>query len=322
MTQVDLPALTAVTACPVCSSEGDLLYQAMHDRLGTLPGDWNYLRCRATDCGHLWMNPAIRADMLGWAYASYFTHDDSGPAVKVSLAGKVLREAGHWLAGLGPEWHRRKALFLPKGHGGRALDIGCGRGELLEELAARGWIVEGVEMDPVAARETSNRLGLKVHVGAIADVEPGGMYDAIVLQHVIEHLPQPKADLERLASWLAPGGTITLVTPNARSRLHARFGRSWRELDVPRHLHVFTPESLCHLGDQAGLEVSLATSAAVNHGIWLASTLIKQHGKATGGKLTPPLLLGCYFELVRGAAAHRRNPASGEELVAVLRRRD
>jgi hypothetical protein len=54
---------------------------------------------------------------------------------------------------------------------------------------------------------------------------------------------------------LRPGGLVTLLTPNAVSRMHARFGRHWRGLEAPRHLRIFTPPSLAAVVSRSGLEV-------------------------------------------------------------------
>ena len=115
MTDLVIPPLVNVPRCPVCSGEGAILYDGLRDRLGDLPGEWRFRRCNAADCGHLWMDPAIQADHLGWAYQDYFTHDGGAlPSVsRLGPLGATLREAGHWLSGLGPEWRRRKALLVP-----------------------------------------------------------------------------------------------------------------------------------------------------------------------------------------------------------------
>jgi hypothetical protein len=43
---------------------------------------------------------------------------------------------------------------------------------------------------------------------------------------------------------LKPGGQISITTPNFASKGHQIFGRDWFPLDAPRHLALFSPNSL------------------------------------------------------------------------------
>ena len=74
---------------------------------------------------------------------------------------------------------------------GPVLDVGCGRGELLERLKAAG--IEASGSTPTRAwRRAPARPGLEVTVGdAIGHLEslPPGSLGAITAIHVIEHLP-------------------------------------------------------------------------------------------------------------------------------------
>ena len=52
---------------------------------------------------------------------------------------------------------------------GRALDVGCATGRLLEGLRARGWEAYGVETGAAAAAHARERLGLDVRTGSLED---------------------------------------------------------------------------------------------------------------------------------------------------------
>ena len=67
-----------------------------------------------------------------------------------------------------------------------------------------------------------------------------GSYDVVTIWHVLEHLDDPGAALERIHSWLRPRGGLLVGVPNLRS-LQARLGGDrWYHLDVPRHRVHFT----------------------------------------------------------------------------------
>lgn len=137
----------------------------------------------------------------------------------------------------------------------RVLDIGCGNGSFLHLLQRRtGVRGEGLEISPDAAAIARERYGLTVHVAGIDGAEiPAGAYDLITMFHVLEHLRDPRAALDRIASWLAPGGCLLLQVPNLDSWQSAWFGCRWTGIDIPRHLLGFTPRSLALAVKAAGL---------------------------------------------------------------------
>ncbi len=71
-----------------------------------------------------------------------------------------------------------------------------------------------------------------------------GEFDAVVMNNVIEHLPHPVRVFEECARVLKPGGRLVMITPNSNSLGYRRFGGDWRGLEIPRHLHIFSPSSL------------------------------------------------------------------------------
>lgn len=104
---------------------------------------------------------------------------------------------------------------------GPVLDIGCGRGELLELLAALGVEARGVELDPSLAHDAQQR-GFDVVFGdgvelllSLDDESLGG----IALMQVVEHLtPQRLMELVVAAyDKLRPGGRLVMETVNPQS---------------------------------------------------------------------------------------------------------
>ena len=104
---------------------------------------------------------------------------------------------------------------------GPVLDIGCGRGELLELLAEQGTDASGIELDADLAAEGQGR-GLPIsmgdgisHLGAL----PDGSLGAVVLVQVVEHLtPQEVIDLVAIArDKVRDGGMLVMETVNPQS---------------------------------------------------------------------------------------------------------
>lgn len=161
------------------------------------------------------------------------------------------------------ERYRSLAGWFRGGPGtGPVLDIGCGRGELLEVMAELGIDARGVEMDEVLAAGCRSR-GLHVSAGdGLADLarSEDGSLAGLVLVQVVEHLsPQQVLDLVLLAyDKVAPGGRVVVETVNPQS-LYV-YAHSFY-LD-PTHARPVHPAYLAFLFKEAGFsEVSIDWSS-------------------------------------------------------------
>ena len=131
------------------------------------------------------------------------------------LAGSDLYFSSH-----SGRWIVERADRELRLRGKRILDFGCGRGDLLAHLFARGIAAGGLEFSEESARTTSERFaGESLFQGIVAgpsELEDGS-FDVVFLVEVIEHLlddqiPQALAEVHRL---LAPGGRVVVTCPNA-----------------------------------------------------------------------------------------------------------
>jgi SAM-dependent methyltransferase len=115
----------------------------------------------------------------------------------------------------------------PPGHDARILDVGCGTGLMLDELAPRGRAV-GVDFSPTAlefCRLRSSTALLQADGGRLPVGD--GEVDAVTAIGVIEHLDD---DLGALAEWhrvLRPGGGLVLLT--------SAYQWMWSGHDVSNH---------------------------------------------------------------------------------------
>src|SRR5262249_737474 len=138
------------------------------------------------------------------------------------------------------DWLDRRsagAYLAAAPRGGNVLDVGCGDGRLLRILHAGGVTRErlyGVELDTRAV-EAAREPGLRVWPGRLQAADsPEGAFALIVLQQVIEHVPDPRRMIERLRALLVPGGAVVIETPNTRSWDHRLFSkRYWGGYHIP-----------------------------------------------------------------------------------------
>ena len=99
--------------------------------------------------------------------------------------------------------------------GSRVLEIGCGTGQLTEQLAKRGLAVAAVDPGAQLIERARIRAGADVefHLARFEDVELAeGAYDA-VFSATAFHWIDPAVGWAKVANLLRPGGVIALLHP-------------------------------------------------------------------------------------------------------------
>ena len=176
---------------------------------------------------------------------------------------------------------QRLALRLPRralaragvSRGASVLDAGAGTGRLVTDLREHGYRAEGI--DPSPRGEGIEPTALGEHVAHDLD--------AVVLWHVLEHVPDPSAAVARTRDWLRPGGVLIVGVPNLAS-LQARLaGPAWFHLDLPRHRTHFTTKGLRSLMSRAAIRPERTYRLVPEHnfhGMWFA--LLSRLGMTPG----------------------------------------
>ncbi len=110
----------------------------------------------------------------------------------------------------------------------RVLDMGCGRGGVLEQLGAAVACPVGIDPDHLSLVE--HRLPEMPRAVALSDAIPlpDASVDLVVSSWVLEHLQDPARTFREVARVLRPGGALVFITPSASSPaalLNRVFGR-------------------------------------------------------------------------------------------------
>ena len=189
---------------------------------------------------------------------NYYTQGNSShmPDVRPTLTDRILTKLAWTFDDPPPPLPDTIAQKCPGK--GRLLDIGCGKGALMAEAKANGFDVIGVEPDP-AARQAAASAGMTTSDGTaehLPDCIERGTFDVVTTTHVLEHCVSPRRALENASKCLRDNGTLYCEVPNCGAIYFQRNAQISEMLDVPRHLHFFTKQSLQSLCDAVGLRIT------------------------------------------------------------------
>jgi SAM-dependent methyltransferase len=187
------------------------------------------------------------------------------------------------------------------------VEIGCGDGSVLAELAARrvAPVLDGFELSAPAAAIAAGRgipgaRTIAAYDGARVPAADGA-YDLAVLTHVVEHVPEPApllAEAARVAPW------VLVEVPLEANRSAARPAKRAQAAEIG-HLHAFDRAAVHALLREAGLVpvAELADPLGPAHHAFFAAG-----GRARAGSLA---------KWAVRAAAHRLAPRAAERLFTV-----
>ncbi len=140
-----------------------------------------------------------------------------------------------------------------------ALDVGCGDGRLCDELRAEGCAdVLGIDLSSTRVARARVRFPeVRFEDRPLDQLGlPADAFDLVVMDAVIEHVPDPISLLTELTMYLEVNGRIVLITPNMRSGSFRFLHRRWTGMLAP-HVHVFLYDefSMRRLLERSGFDV-------------------------------------------------------------------
>lgn len=96
----------------------------------------------------------------------------------------------------------------------------------------------------------------KLPIGNDIEKLKGKAWEAITINHTLEHVKDPMGLLRELKDTLMPrDGKILIRIPVIDSEAFKRYGTNWVQFDAPRHINLFSRKSIIIAIKKAGLEV-------------------------------------------------------------------
>lgn len=232
--------------CPVCLSENfkEVLQAKDHT---VSKKDFSIAHC--DNCTFRFTNPVPTQEEIGPYYQSdeYISHSDTNKGL-INKAYQIVRK----------RTLKQKRRIIKRFTGkpsGALLDIGAGTGAFLNTMKNANWQVTGVEPDENARAKAKENWNLDLNpIEDFFQLEEG-KYDAVTMWHVLEHVHELEAYLEKIFKLLKKDGKYIVAVPNYTSWDAGKYQEMWAAYDVPRHLYHFSPDSLQHLVERKGFKL-------------------------------------------------------------------
>jgi 2-polyprenyl-3-methyl-5-hydroxy-6-metoxy-1,4-benzoquinol methylase len=233
-------------SCQICEGRR---FETLHRQEFVLPGDvrTRYTIAACLDCGFVFAHDLPSAEQYEAYYRSNlkYTYEGSRDAANALFA---IHQGSFELV---DGYLSRNERNL-HGRDSRILYIGCSTGELLALFQRNGYRhLEGVDPTPECSQIAKELYGIDVRTAVLSELAPESQYDIVLLANVLEHIPNLREPMQRVASFMKDDGLLFVQVPDA-----SHFGDEMREPFLEfsvEHINYFTETSLANLLGASGL---------------------------------------------------------------------
>jgi ubiquinone/menaquinone biosynthesis C-methylase UbiE len=247
--------LVDAKSCSVCGGHKQRpLFDVKPIKLGKVPEEaevvkghgyrvpvvYRIIQCQ--HCGFIYVANQ-QGDLSSLYESEYFERSSDKRRMKLATARQEMRAI-------------REVIGADIGRELKMVDCGPGDGYHLEIAQSEfGWDAEGVDVSDAAINNCSSR-GLVVKKGTLKEQEyEGNSIDLVTLFATVEHLTDPRGEIEEINRILKPGGHVVLTRlPNLDSEVGAAQGSEYYDIKVG-HLNYFSPGTIRRLLEEKGFEV-------------------------------------------------------------------
>lgn len=202
-----------VRPCPICQGENG---EVLHKQNFVLPeghplaNGYDIVCCDR--CGFIYADTTVSQKDYDIFYAKLSKYEDK----KTGTGGGD----SPWDAERLQKTAECIAEFLPDKNI-RILDIGCANGGLLGYLKDLGYNnLCGLDPSPICAETTKQNYGIETYTGSLFKMPHNlGVFDVIILSHVLEHIQDLSSALTNLKNVLGEQGILYAEVPDAQRYL-------------------------------------------------------------------------------------------------------
>lgn len=198
---------------------------------------------------------------------------------------------------------------------GNVLEVGCGIGQMTEELLQQPEIRELVSIEPDVGFCEKVRARLPKHKlvqGTVADLPSPQVWNSIISINVLEHIEHDREELEAYHQLLKPSnGALCLFVP-ARPEIYSPIDRDFG------HFRRYTKKALVATLTRAGFRIDrIRYYNLVGYFLWYVNFRLLR--KRTFDVNAVRLFDRVIFPLVHGLETHICAPPIGQSLLVTAR---
>ena len=230
-------------SCPLCGGDNpQTLYEPWNTTVdprtvlsasGGVRGTQHIVKC--IHCGLIYVNPRPRPEVVIESYAS--AQDE------IYIGASATREA---------TFRRCVRIVETYAARGKLLDVGCAAGFFVKAACDAGWDAMGVEPCRWLADYGLTKSGVTIIPSTLAEAHfPDESFDVVTMWDVLEHVPDPLAELREVFRILRPGGLLLVNFPDIGTWLARLTGKNWWFL-LSVHLTYFAKDALKEMLVKAG----------------------------------------------------------------------
>ena len=211
--------------CRVCGAKGEFESYLSREMMQNKRDEFEYFVCPECGCLQIAEVPDNLGDYYGEGYYSF------------SLPSN-------------PD----KKYESPATNHDKILDVGCGSGAWLSELADNGYD-NLFGCDPFLSQEVRHGDRVYIRNCTIHEMDGAGTFNLVHFGDSFEHVTDPLETLQSAARLIDDDGIIELALPTFPNVGFELFGPHWYQLDAPRHLFLHSRASIEYLAGKSGLKV-------------------------------------------------------------------
>ena len=257
--------------CPLCNADNSSVPKNRYSSV-----QWALKKCA---CGFVYIDSALD-------YRHLFSEMDWDTTFTNEAARK---KRTHPFLQAVSKLTRFRMKFLPKRtmakyilsrfNEGNILDLGCGGGEQIMELAGR-FVPFGIDISTRLAQRADAAFrqhnGNAVNASAIEGLKkfPAGFFAVASLRSYLEHEMNPQPVLLELHRVLKTDGFAVVKVPNYACWNRKIMGKRWCGFRFPDHLNYFTPQTLGKMADACGFRIDFGITGCMptNDNMWAVIT--------------------------------------------------
>ena len=232
--------------CPICESlKVDVLHEINFELPASSPLPSNYRIVSCEICGMVYADNKSSQNNYDKYYEQFSKYEDTKTASGGGYTPSDRARLNEMASVLAEHLKTSDSI----------MDIGCANGGLLEALADRGFTcLTGIDPSPVSIQHIQQR-GFKGYTSIISELhkEKVGIYNAIIISHVLEHIFDVATAMNIIRSLLDEQGLLYIEVPDALHYPH-HYVVPFYYFD-PEHINHFDYHALENLAGMHGFEI-------------------------------------------------------------------